>query len=202
MSTDFSFCVLSDQSIVIGISRTDQNTIIKQSITDSSEPTFTYTTNMQQVFTLAVNEPQNVLYAGNSCSNYDGKLVQFDLSTGQVVKAFGSVGIGIIWSSLNLNNLWFFGAHESSRFIVIDSVSRQVLGKPVKSAMWSINSMAVCKKPKRNNISQVLLFTVGDYSNYSKSRTDVFDITTLVDKYSNFRKSMSLLKARESIEDQ
>ena len=126
--SDSSFCVLSDQSTVIGVDKANRNTIIKHSITDLSEQTVIYIANMGGVFTLAVDERQNVLYAGGSNYYSDGQVVQYDLSSGQVVKDFGPVGIRIIWSSLNVNNLWFFGAHGSSRFVVIDSVSRQVLG--------------------------------------------------------------------------
>ena len=201
ISTDSILCVLSNQSTVIGVSNFDQSTIIRQSITDSSEPTVTYSSNTGTVYSLAVDEPQNVLLAGGSGCDYDGQVVQYDLSTGQVVKAFGRLGIYSVISSISVGNLWFFGGHGSSKFAVIDSVSRQVLGKPVESAISTIYSMVVWKIQEKSNGPKLLLLTVGDHPNYSENRTDVFDITALVNRQSNFRTSRSCLKARESLED-
>ena len=81
-------------------------------------------------------------------------------------------------------------------------MSRQALGKPVKSAISTINSMAVYKIQEMGNCSQVLLLNVGEFSNYSENQTDTFDITALVKRNSNNRKNMSLLKVRESFDGQ
>ena len=126
---DSSFCVLSNQSTVIGVSNADRKMIIKHSITDFSEPTVTYTADMDEVFTLGVNELQNVLFAGGSGCDSGGQLLQFDLSTGRAIKTFGQVGIDIIFSRIRVDNLWLFGDLNSSKFAVVDSVSRQVLGR-------------------------------------------------------------------------
>ena len=181
--TNSSFCVLSDQSTVVGVSNADQKTIIKHSITDLSEPKVTYTANMEKVLTLGLYERQNVLLAGGYRFDSDGQVVQFDLSTGQVLKAFGQIDVGIVWSSISVGNLWIFGTHELSKFAVIDSVSREALGKPIKSAIWKILSMAVCKIQEENNRSQVLLFIIGFIPDYSENKTDVFDITALMDEH-------------------
>ena len=183
--TDSNFCVLSDQSTIIGVSKTNQNLIIKQSITGKSELAVTYTANMKYVYTLAANETQNVLFAGGYGFDSDGQVVQFDLCTGQVVKAFGLVGIGIVLSSLNANNLWIFGSYNTTEFAMIDSVSRQVLGEPVESAISRIYSMTIFKIQEIDNCSKVLLFTIGMFPNYSENRTDVFDITALVTRHLN-----------------
>ena len=181
--TDSSFSVLLDQNTVIGVCKAHQNTIIKQSIADFLDEAVTYTTKMRQIFTVAVGEHQNVLFVAGSGSS--GQLVQFELSTGRAIKIFGLVGKGTLKSSINANNLWFFGGHGLSEFAVIDLVSRQVLGNPVRSAVTSIFSMTVCKKLGRNDLSQVLLLTVGAFANYSENQTDMFDITALVNRHSN-----------------
>ena len=183
VETDSAFCVLSDQSTVVGVSYADRNIIIKHSITDLSQPMVTYSANMGGVCTLRVDERQNVFFAGGF--NFDGKVVQYDLSTGQVVKAFDHVRVGAIWSSIRVDNLWIFGGIGESKFAVIDSVSRQVLGEPVESAILRIFSMTIWKIQGENNHSQALLLTVGYDPNYSENKTDVFDITALVDKHSN-----------------
>ena len=183
--TDSSFCVLSDQTTVIGVSNADKNTIVKQSVTDSSKPMVTYNANKGLVNTLGANESRNVLPAGGYDFDFDGQVVQYDLSTGQVVKAFGQVGTGIVLSSFNVNDLWCFGGDGESKVAVIDSVSRQALAKPVSSAIWTIYSMTVCKIQEENNRSKVLLFIVGKNPEYSENQTDVFDITALLTGHSD-----------------
>ena len=195
VSSESSFCVLSDQSTVIGISKANENTIIKQNITDLSEPIVTYTANARRAFTLGVDEPQNVLLAGGPGCNYHGQVVQCDLTTGQAIKNFDRIGIGYIITNVNVNNLWFFGGHRSSMFAVIDSVSRQALGKPVESAVASIFPMTVSNIEETNARSKVLLWTVGNYPNYTENKSDMFDITALVNMDSD---SLSKLFKSES----
>ena len=183
--SDSAFCVLSDQSTVIGVSIADNNTIIKQSITGSSESIVTYTTEMERVYTLGVDERQIVLFAGGSDRYFNGQVVQYDLSSGQVIKSFGRLEIGSVMSSIKVNNLWFFGGFRSFKFAVIDSVSRLVLGEPVNSALLMIYSMATYKIQQSDNCPQKLLFTFGSNAFYSEYQTDVFDITALVTRHSN-----------------
>ena len=103
--SDSSFCVLSDQSTVIGVSDAYQNMIIKRSIIDTSGPIVTYTANLGRVYTLAVDEPQSVLFAGGSGCDSDGQLVQYELCAGQVVKAFSRIGMDTVLKSISVNNL-------------------------------------------------------------------------------------------------
>ena len=111
--------------------------------------------------------------------------MQYDLSTGQVVKAFGPVGIGSVRSSIRVNSMWFFGGRRSFKFVVIDSKSRQALGKPVESAIGTIYSLAVFKIHEKHDHLKVLLLNVGEFANYSEKQTDVFDITALVTRRPN-----------------
>ena len=185
VTTNSKFCVLSNQSTIIGVSNAYPNMIIKHSITDLSEPVVTFNFITGRVYTLGVNEHQNVLFAGGSGCDSDGQVMQYDLSTGQVVKAIGKGGIGSVQSSISVGNLWFFGGYGSFKLVVVDSVSRQVLGKPVRSAIWTIYSIAVFKIQEMSHSSKVLILTVGLLPNYSKNQTDVFDITALVNKHSN-----------------
>ena len=184
LSGDSSFCVLSNQRTILGVSKTDKKTIIRHSISDFSGMTVTYTANTAGVFTLSINEPQNMLLAGGISCNLVGEVVLYGLSTGQVIKTFGKVNYAPVQSSFKVDNLWFIGFFGSFKFAVIDSVSRQVLGKSVKFGILNIFSMAVCKKLEKHNDSQVLLFTVGDYFRFSENDTDVFDITALVNRHS------------------
>ena len=188
--SDSSFCVLSDQVTVIGVSAKDSETIIKENIVDHSMPKVTFTANFDEVNTLAVDEVNNTLFAGSD--NYgDGQVVQYDLSTGQALKNYGCVGVKVVLSSSRVGNLWMFGGFLSCKFTVIDSITRQVVNEPVKTTIKSIHSMTVFKTKEKNKFPKVLLLTFGTSPNYSKNNTDVFDITALLDMYSNLSKIVS-----------
>ena len=176
-----SYCVLSDQATIVGVSFNERTTIIKENITDHSVPVVAYTANIGEVFTLAVDEASNVLLAGSKNSGH-GQVVQYDLSTGQAIKNYGQVGIGNVLSSTRVENLWLFGGCEF-KITAIDSVRRRVVHTPVATAFRYIYSMTVYNLKNAKQKSQVLLLVDGNRPNYSKSRFFVFDISRLVNKY-------------------
>ena len=179
--SDSNNCILWDQATVVGVISTDCNTIAKQNITDHSVPVVTYTANIGQVYTLAVDEASNLLFAGNY-NHGRGQVVQYDLSTGQAIKNYGQVGIGSVLSSARVDNLWLFGGF-TFKITAIDSVSRRVVHTPVATAIGDILSMTVCNAQNDRQDSKVLLYIFGEFLNYSDGRTDVFDISGLVDKF-------------------
>ena len=175
--------MLSDQATIVGISSTDRKTIIKKSIIDRSVPVVTYAYNFDYVYTLAVDEPSNVLFAG-SYNQGSSQVVQYDLSTGQVLKNYGQVGICRVLSSARVGNLWLFGGF-TSKITVIDSAKRRVVHEPVTTAISRIFSMTVCSLQNGKRNSKTLLFVVGRYPDYSDAKTDVLDISGLVNAFSS-----------------
>ena len=176
---DSSFFVLSNQATIIAVSKADYKTIIKENITDHSEPVVTYTANTGRVYTLAADEANNMLFAGSS--NFDdGQVVQYDLANGQAIKNYFNVGIDCVLSNFRMKNIWIWGGRGLSKFVVIDSMTRQLVGEPVTTAINNICSLKVCKVFKNKQNQKVILIIVGKFSNYSNKRTDLFDITQLL----------------------
>ena len=176
------FHILSDQAFVIGTSIKDKKTIIKEHISDRSAPIVTYSANSNQVLSFIVKESENYLLAGNY-NRDEGSVVQFDLSTGQIVKNYGRIGIEGVLSSVKFGNLSFFGGYSSSKLIVIDSMRKRVVHAPVETAVLHIRSMNVFVTKNNLKEKKVFLFIAGLGVKYSNRKTDVFDISELVDKF-------------------
>ena len=194
--SDPSFCVLSDQATLVGVNEADWNTVTKQSIIDRSAPIVVYTANIGHVYTVAVDEPNNILFAGSSNLG-GGQVIQYDLSTGQAVKNYAHVGIGRILSSASAKagSLWLFGSRGSSRFTVIDPISRRIVHSPVITAIRNIYSMTIGTVYNSDSEDTVLLFIAGDDSEYANDRSDVFDITELTKRNASF--SVSQLRTAQ-----
>ena len=178
-----NFCVLADQATIIGVRDTNQNTIVKENLTDQSALVVTYTANIGFVYTLAVDEPKNMLFAGSS-NDFNGQVVQYDLSTGRALKNYCQVAIGAILSITRLDKLCLLGGCGTSKFAVIDATTRQIAHEPVTTAIREIFSMTVCNLQRAQKNSKVLLLVAGESQNYSNGRTDVIDITGLVNEHS------------------
>lgn len=176
---DSDFFVLSDEATIIGICKSNCSIVLKQNITDPGQPTITYAAKKSNVTIIAVHEANNALFAG-STKYFEGQLVQFDLTSGQITKQYGDIGISSLKSCTVFNNLCFFGGYNSYKFTVVDLATRQIVHRPVTSATEMINSMTVCKFFNQEAEQKVLLFISGEDSDYSSNRSDVFDITDLV----------------------
>ena len=201
---DSSWHVFSDQATIVGVSLTNCSTIIRQNIIDHSLPLTIYAANQGKVYTIAVDEPNNTLFAGGENNEKTGQVVQYDLGTGQSIKTYFGVGIGSIESSTRAGNLLLFGGFESYKVAIIDSVNRRIVHESINTAIRNIFSMTIFTLFESNNQFQILLLCVGEIQMYSNGRTDLFDITELIKKYSNlyFEKEKALdALGEDSVED-
>lgn len=109
-----------------------------------------------------------------------GRVAQykFDLKDESIklVKDYGILGIRYIYSGSIMGNLAVFGGYQSSSMVIIDIVKHQVFGKPIETAVQTIQSVQFCFVSE----SQILLAVSGIYSNYSDSQTDLFDASDLL----------------------
>ena len=176
-------CVLSDQAIIVGVNQDYSTTIIRENINDRSAPAVVYSANIDTIDTLVVDEPNNMLLAGSQ-NDYKGQVVQYDLSTGRMVKNYGPIGIGSVQSSARLGNLCMFGGRDSSKFVVIDSATRQAVETPLTTKEWNIVSMTVCSVQKSCSEPKVFLIISGRNPRMFKINLDIVDITGLVAKSS------------------
>ena len=183
---DSHFCVLSDQRTVLGVGFATKNAVFKENIRDRSAPVVTFNGSHDNVFTLALDERCSTVFAGQFNNGF-GRVVQYDLDTGRLLRDYGKLGMGSIESSASFGSLQFFGGYLSHSFLVIDAVGRSVVHGPVRTAVENIYSLAVCQTEHGSQESKVILVVTGPTPDYLQSRTDKFDITQLVKSQSNLR---------------
>ena len=182
--SDSSFFVFSDQATIIGVSKANKETIVKQNIRDHSQPIVAYAANIGLVATFTVVESNNTLFAGLSHHPYN-EVVQYDLSTGQVVKNYGYIGFHRVLSGTRVGNLWLFRSGERHQFSVIDPVTKQIVHEPVNTAITDIFCFTTCTLHRSDPERRVLLFVAGQYPNYTDRQcSDIFDVTDIIKKFS------------------
>lgn len=110
-----------------------------------------------------------------------GTIIQYDLNEGRgnlkTTKIYKDLGIGNLYSSTCFRNLAFFGGNKS-KVVIIDIQSRKVIGRSFSTAIKFIYSLQIC----RVNIDRILLVVSGKYSDFSKKKSDVFDISMVFQK--------------------
>lgn len=196
---DSHFQVLSDECTVVGV-RLENNTVVtKENIANHSARVVNYTAASNEVFTLVVDESANLLLAGQYYKN-QGRVVQYCLDTTKVVKDYSSLGIGAIVSSARLGNLCFFGGWESSSVAAVDTLEQKVLGHPVKTAMESIYSVAMCETRTDTVRPKTVLSVAGLDIDYSTGRPDLLDVTALVKTHSRHKPAESLSQRNALLE--
>lgn len=167
----------------MGVLYNNDKNIGKENIPEASRPVITYNGGISTIYTIAVHENFNFLLAGEDSLD-QGRLLQYRLDTGALVRDYGSLGISCVFSSARLGRLCFFGGYNSQSFAVVDVVEQKVVYGPVRSAITTIFSLAVCKTSHDNSGAKTVLAVAGENINYSNDRTDLFDVTGLVSKTS------------------
>lgn len=174
-----SFCVLQDESTVLGAGLDFENVIIKETISDHSAPILMFTENPNQIHTIAVNENNKTLFAADQ-DNFDGCVVQYDLETARVIKRYGDIGIGTVLSQTSLGSFWFLGGYRMNKFAVINTASRDEVYLSTNTSFETIYSLSVCAVDDQPEKRLVLLVLTGRNGLYYSDRTDVYDVTRLV----------------------
>ena len=176
-----TFYVFADEKTILGVNRIQKNILFKENIVDKSIPIVTYNQNTSQVWTIAVDEINNFLFSGEF-NNYNGKVLQFDLETGRVLREYASLGIGSACSTLIYQNLCFVGGFNSNKLAVLDSISRQVAHQTIEIAIGKPSSLTICEIFPDSKDYKILLVATGNGSYYMDERTDVFDVTDLINQ--------------------
>ena len=125
---------------------------------------------------IIVNEKLNWLLAADR----NGDLVKYSLTGNhcrKVIKHFGNLNIGRIFSSCTLDSLTIFGGRKG-KIILIDNHNNNIVSAPIKVAIRCIRSLQFCINQRRN--SKVILAISGYFENYSKIRSDVLDMTEII----------------------
>ena len=164
---------------MIGIeSKTKNNylnsALIKENL--NKNPIFPIRFGIHQDFvpTIIAIEKYNYILTGDM----KGIVVQYllDGHTGKVIKNYGDIGIGQLYSSAKLGRLAVFGGNYSE-IVFIDTLTKQILFERIKVAIKVIYSLEFCIMDKKNN--KVLLSISGCGSDYSDNKTDLLDVSAI-----------------------
>jgi hypothetical protein len=101
-----------------------------------------------------------------------GSLFQFCLSSLKVVKNYGKIGVGEIFSIDIHGDLAVIGGNNDS-FVIVNIKKREVVTKPKITAFGWIYSLRFCQVKDK-----LLLIVGGKYPDYSQNKTDIFEIIT------------------------
>lgn len=175
-----SFVILPEKETIIAPSKSIFSHILvrEERLNDNSKDILTFFGESKSIVNSILYNPS--LMALLACE-LSGNVIQYDLSQGRsnykVVKNYGNLGMGQIHSCVN-HGRFAFVAGEKSCFLVIDLFARQIVVEKISSAIQKSSSMKICKVKK----DTTLLCLSGINPNYSDSKTDVFDISDLVNK--------------------
>ena len=179
--TDSHYFVLSDEATFMGIYFKNKQVIIKENILKKAHPVVQYTGGESKVGTFSVNESNNTVLAGEYFNGL-GRVIQYDLETGKIIRNYGSIGVDLVNSSTNFRSFWFFGGIGCYHITVIDIITREIALKIPGTAIRNALSLAIADTNDQRLCRKVLLVVTGSFADYTKSKTDVFDITRLIDR--------------------
>ena len=179
-NTDSSFVVCDDQETVLAIHlNSDYNVIIKENVRCQSTPIASFDHNRHHVFSLLADFELDMLLAVED-SHQRGKVVQYSLSTRQVVREYRDIGINRVFTLCRFGRLCVLGGGNSG-VRALDLVSRRLIGNGFSTAVYHILSMQMCAVDF--NGLKMLLIVSGRRRIYSDMQTDVFDVTKLFEKF-------------------
>lgn len=181
-STNSDFCILSNEMTLLGVLNNEkQNQVVKESLLNHEQPVQRYEGNFDTIYTVLLIEDLNIFLAGEKNAK-QGRIVQYDLHTAQVIKTYSPPRVGFPISCARFKNLCFFGCYGSFSFITIDVVKMEMAHEPVKTSIRDINSITVCEVWRPSEGSQTILTVSGKFPDFSGGSSDIFDISDLVSK--------------------
>ena len=153
---------------------------------------------MGRIYTILINEENLSLLVGGS----DGRLLQksfnFQGNLGKILKDYGDLGIGRIYSSCLLGNIAVFGGYNY-KLAFINTQKREFMGYSFDLAPEYIYSIELCwvqNKPQ----PKALLTVSGENYDYN-GKTDVLDVTHLFPKHMKKNQNMEESNQQNSEND-
>jgi hypothetical protein len=173
-----NFLILPDQKTVIGVDQA-QTGLIMEDITNQAMDyaPLKFGKHKGNILTLTFVEELNMLLAGDS----GNELIQYEYrnNSWNVLKNYGDLGIGPVFSSVRIGGLVILGGWGTYLLRVIDLNKMQIQGDPFKTAIKEIHSLSLC----RVSNSKVLLSVSGYSPSYSPNQSDILDITGLLKEH-------------------
>jgi hypothetical protein len=169
------FIVLPDGKTIFGEEYGNSSMLISEDISkNESDACIEVDKRGKTICTLFYDEVSESLFAGG----WDEKLGQYkkskDSQSWTMVKDYGNMGIGWIYSVAQIGNLLIFGGNHT-KLIAIDGVNQRQLEGGVDTAIGLVFSLQVCELPDE----EMYLSVNGENISYSDDKTDLFDATDL-----------------------
>jgi hypothetical protein len=172
-----SFVALPCGNKIVGVNGSDYKTLILEDLTKtgpSSCNDFGNHTNV--IYTVLYFEESQTLLAGGDSNCLKEYKLRNSGDSFDFVKDYGDIGIGLIMASSRIMNLAVFGGYNEEWEITVIDVKDQRKVASFQTAIRNISSFEICRIPG----SKVFLTVFGSNSDFSKNKSDVFDISSLI----------------------
>ena len=146
-------------------------TLVRESFSGNRLQRFQFGNHKSKVLSLLVDHKLNSLFAGDE----HGKLVQYNLQNGKIIKDYGLLHVGALMSIASWEGLMALGGFYQK--IVFVNVKKTQVLNVMPTAIGNILSLHFCPLVSTNNNPKLLLTVTGLDSDYEHSKTDVFDVT-------------------------
>jgi hypothetical protein len=170
-----SFIVLPDGKTIIGEDYDNVNMLISEDITmNDYDALAEIHKHGDTIYTVFYDEVSKSLFVGgvyelNQYKKYEESKYWF------MVRDYGDIGIGDIYSIKQIGNLLVFGGNYKT-LIAMDSVKQQILEGEIETAIENIYSLQVCEL----EYEKTYLSVNGSDPNYSYDVSDLYDVTDMV----------------------
>ena len=170
------FVVLDDGKHVIGVDGRDLSKLIIENVEDGSTVEFEGSnSSYNYITTLVYDEKTGFLYSGDYFGNLRKYKIDITSKTCEKVRNYGDLGIGWITSSHRFLDLVFFGGNKR-KIRVLDLSTGDLLAGSLETSIKRVYFLQVCVR----SYDEIYLTVSGERPNYSKDKTDLFDVSGLL----------------------
>ena len=149
---------------------------------------------MEGITTILLDEKNLSLVVGDG----NGRVLQlsydFQGNLGKIVKNYGDLGIGCIYSSCWVGDIAVFGG-KKGKLAFINNKKREFMGYSFDLAPLYIDFIQFCWIHKKSQPKAFLVMT-GEYYDYN-GKTDVLDVTQFISKEMRYKKNQRMLTLKQ-----
>ena len=174
-----SIQILEDQQTIVGIADSTWSSKIYKEDIITRKGFVEFDDHSSDINTVLVDESRNLLLSSEE-NKGNGKVMQYNLDTGHLMKEYDALDIGIVISCTQILNLCFFGG-DKGMIRIIDTETGDYLLEPIQTSIASIYHMELCLVDSEN--PQMVLSVDGrdhENSDAKELETDCFNITKLL----------------------
>ena len=185
-----NFQIMLDEKTIVGVEFGKNNKVlIMEEIEDPNSEPYKFGSHQNNISCIIPNQDFTSICVGDS----SGKIIQYNLNTlkktWSLVKDYGNIAIGPIFSGKRMGNLIFFGGNN---YLIraIEMAKKEMFFGPFKTAVNQIYSLQFCKISSSN----IGLFVFGLNRTYSAGLSDILDINGISKFYNmkTFKNKLSI----------